>query len=501
MYSGVVVHTGGTARVTKLVLGPGGEYRWQGGELRLGREATIGGTMSFPAAPTTWNLEGLIRFDHPILTGAENVSVVVGPNSVVSRSVGFHPATVFGSYSNAGLEHLIGSTLVVPAGREVRVAGRFADPVDVSGTMAQPEGDPSLILGSGLILRAGGRVEASEVQAQGGASQVYGGWLSTETLTVGQSGIGIGAVGTGRVTQEGGRVDAGVVNLGPAGVGEYRLHDGTLTTGQTLLCPQSSPFQIGGLGTGYFEQTGGTHTTSKLLVGQGAGSQGAYVMSGGELRAGELIVGGAYQWIFNQPLTWGVGELDLNGAGARVEVTSELFIGPYGSLLAAPGASVHLKGANLVNRSEHADQVAGLEVLRVVFEGGVGEAPSRLEVGGADLGPVAAGFSGNAAIDTLEVGADGAAWVRLVDQWNNQPGWSGAEALYVRHLILEPGSTLDLSGLRLYTLDFVDGGGIVELGGGELTVVPEPGVLGGAVFGLLVGRRRGRRGGACGHAH
>src|SRR5262249_10517673 len=40
-------------------------------------------------------------------------------------------------------------------------------------------------------------------------------------------------------------------------------------------------------------------------------------------------------------------------------------------------------------------------------------------------------------------------WVQLVDNHKNSPA-AGAEALYVSHLTLEPGATLDLAGHALY---------------------------------------------------
>jgi hypothetical protein len=66
------------------------------------------------------------------------------------------------------------------------------------------------------------------------------------------------------------------------------------------------------------------------------------------------------------------------------------------------------------------------------------------------------------------------------------------DVLYVRHLILNEGSVLDLGGRKLYVLDFENAGGTVETNGGALTVVPEPGVLGVGVLALLAGRRAQR---------
>jgi hypothetical protein len=88
--------------------------------------------------------------------------------------------------------------------------------------------------------------------------------------------------------------------------------------------------------------------------------------------------------------------------------------------------------------------------------GGTSAVPTTLEVGGVNLGYVAAGFIKNFALDSLTVGAGG--YVGLVDQYANATtsGWtSGAEALYLDSLIgtsLTKGGagTLNLDGLSAY---------------------------------------------------
>jgi hypothetical protein len=63
----------------------------------------------------------------------------------------------------------------------------------------------------------------------------------------------------------------------------------------------------------------------------------------------------------------------------------------------------------------------------------------------------------------------------LVDLFDNQPEWVGSEALYVEHLQLEDGALLDLNGLNLYYRSFINMGGTIELGGGNLIQVSMPG--------------------------
>ena len=84
--------------------------------------------------------------------------------------------------------------------------------------------------------------------------------------------------------------------------------------------------------------------------------------------------------------------------------------------------------------------------------------------------------------------------VKLVDEFDNQPGWGGAEALYVRRLEIGPGSYLDLNGLNLYYLDGSIGpAALVVLNGGRLVQIPEPAMLGLLGLGGAAGLCRRRR--------
>jgi hypothetical protein len=174
--------------------------------------------------------------------------------------------------------------------------------------------------------------------------------------------------------------------------------------------------------------------------------------------------------------------------------------------VAVPGASVHLHGASLTILSTTPASLAGLDVLHVIFDAPAANfagavpsanvllAPSYLEVAGEDRGLGAAGFVDNAVIDTLQIGGDGTALLRLLDGYDNDLASNHPEALYVRHLILNAGSELDLGGLHVYTLEFVNTGGTLTTNGGQLSVVPEPCPLGAiTALGVLLTRRPRRR--------
>jgi len=74
-----------------------------------------------------------------------------------------------------------------------------------------------------------------------------------------------------------------------------------------------------------------------------------------------------------------------------------------------------------------------------------------VEAAGEDRGAAAAGWDENFALHTIELGSGAAAGrIRLLDAFDNQPGWVGDEALYTGTLVMNAGATIDPNGLRLY---------------------------------------------------
>jgi MYXO-CTERM domain-containing protein len=496
--------TGGSVSVRRLT-NSGGDYRWLGGELAVETYWDLHGAMTFPESPVTMNVNGRIEFGQSDLTNARNVSLHVGAGSVVSRPADFDPAVTFGAYENAGLDHVVGTALTVPAGREVRTAGTFSDPVEVIGSIGPAGAAFELNFEGGLTLRSGGSAKASAVSAWGVTSTIEGGTLKTGMLRV------TGTAGfpgnpsdrrVGRIDQSGGAVTAAYFQVASVGEAEYHLSGGELLTDDATIGPWRSPYSLlVETLPGVFRQTGGSYRAGLLRLGVGGSAEGTYVLSAGALVAGELIVGDSMDEPWIKRRTWGVGRFHFDGAEAGMTVTSSMVIGPRGEFTAVPGAVLRLQGASLSVLGADLQRVSGFDVLRVVFEapetpveGGVTE--SRLEVASEDRGASLAGFVDNFVIDTLQVGGEGAARVRLVDEAYNQLG-AVRDAIYVRHLILNEGSVLDLGGRQLYALDFLNAGGSVQSSGGQMMVVPEPGVMGAAGMALFLRRRRrrvGRRG-------
>jgi len=96
--------------------------------------------------------------------------------------------------------------------------------------------------------------------------------------------------------------------------------------------------------------------------------------------------------------------------------------------------------------------LSGLGNLELIFEG-VATVLAPFEIRGRDLGAVLEGFDVNFALGTLTLGGADIRQVQLVDTFDNQPGWSGSEALYVSNLIMNAGATVDLNDLHLYYLN------------------------------------------------
>ncbi|MFQ5494573.1 MAG: hypothetical protein ACE5EX_04250 [Phycisphaerae bacterium] len=125
--------------------------------------------------------------------------------------------------------------------------------------------------------------------------------------------------------------------------------------------------------------------------------------------------------------------------------------------------------------------------------------PQIFEVAGLDLGPTPGGFNtnvvtladdqphGNFSMGTVEVAAN--VTVRFVNNEMNTAS-DGVEALYVNHLILQPGSTVILSDSNVYYCLLEDNGGTIVLGGtGQLLSacnIPAVSFWGAALLSILL---------------
>ena len=332
--------------------------------------------------------------------------------------------------------------------------------------------------GDGYFIQTGGTHSTDEMNVG------YSNGMGTYELSVGElSSVKtyVGREGDGYFNQTGGThsTDGMYLGRGNSSNGTYELSAGELiSTGGTYLGSTS--------GTGCFTQTGGMHRTDSLYVGCGLSrDNGTYTMFDGRLEVNSLIVGyGTSDGVF-----------DLTGSDAEIDIGESLFFGENSIFTAVPGSTIHMTGSQFDNRSidPGPDGLSGLNDLTMIFEGGAGDI-DPFEVAGQDFGAVMEGFDYNFALDTLQLGGTDVGFFQLVDSFDNQPGWEGAEALYVKNLFLGEGSYLDLNDLNLYYLNFTDNGGSIT-GGIPLHVVPEPVSMilfpiGVGVFGLVKRRRK-----------
>jgi hypothetical protein len=319
--------------------------------------------------------------------------------------------------------------------------------------------------GTGRFIQSGGTNSVQFVlrlagwEGSNGTYELSGnGRLSAEFELVGSKGVGHFIHSSGINTV-----------LGDLSVG-HDTGDGTYHLSATGGLSANNEF-IGFAGTGRFVQTGGGNAIrDTLAIGYQPGSHGTYTISAGSLSTGGLSVN--------------YGTLEIADPAAQVTVSNRLSFGAEGNLTAVPGATIHMTGSALENKSTDAAALAGLGNLRLIFDGG-SENVDPVEIAGRDLGPVLEGFQGNFALGTLQLGGTEVGKIRLVDDFDNQPGWDGKEALYVWNLSLGPSSYLDLNGLKLYCFSAaIDPAATVT--GGVPTIVPEPSALALSVLGTLL---------------
>ncbi|MCC7205587.1 MAG: hypothetical protein IT441_10940, partial [Phycisphaeraceae bacterium] len=398
---GTFSQTGGSHAAGKLAVQPGGRYEWGGGSLDISYGWVIGSPgrpssqFIFPSSPSSLSINGIVDFGPRTLTNAGNVSVTLGPESLLIHDAGDDPAADFGSFTNQGMTHVRGTTLSIPAGKTVSGAGSIGDPTDVWGTIDAAE-DRAITLSNTVTIHPGAYLKGVELKPTSEPSVMYGGrlehaWINSAT-----------AIQTaGRFVQYDGVIDHGVVRIwgykGDESV--YEMHGGTLST---------QYFQLGALlgltGPSRFEQTGGdvihgVDTFYPMEIYSGAASATAtYVMSGGTLHAMNSLYIGHF--------ADGHGALHITNPTVGITIGWSFLLGKTAEFEAVSGTSIHLDDARFDVQGSDPVKVAGLENLTLIFEGDPAEAKS-FEVAGLDLGAILAGYDANFALDTLRIGGDG----------------------------------------------------------------------------------------------
>lgn len=285
------------------------------------------------------------------------------------------------------------------------------------------------------------------------------GEITSEGTSVGYEGVGAFTQSGGTHTINGRLLIGGVAE----GIGSYDLSDGDLVTSDAV---------IGSGGIGELRQTGGTCTVDgRTAIGVFDSGHGTCEIAGGTFSTVDLVIGSDWVEAVSPPQTpeesHGHGTFAVTDTSADVTVSGSISIGQNGSLVAVPGAVIHMTGSTFANASQTPENLAGLADLEFVFEGGLATVDT-FEVAGRQ--PADAGDDPNFKLGALTVGGTLPGNVQLVNQVDNLPGYGPSDVLCVGRLTVGPGSVLDLGGLALYCDEMVIDPSATILGGAPVFV-------------------------------
>jgi hypothetical protein len=232
----------------------------------------------------------------------------------------------------------------------------------------------------------------------------------------------------------------GTINLTSSGVGAYlAVHNPVTLTGTgSVTMGADSTNQMNGSGS-----LGQGFTNDSMHTIQGGGTINCSVVNHGKLiinngtmsLIGMVSGSGAVSVMDNATL---YGQPGLQCGNFSMSVLATLNLPTNGSIM-------DLKGNYTFAQTDPARVNFGNWTLKMSGRGG----EQTLEVGCRDDGATASGYTNNFVLPELWVtGAD--TYASLVDGVNNGHRTGDREALYVTTLQVDPGSTLDLNGLRLY---------------------------------------------------
>ncbi|MCK4626189.1 MAG: hypothetical protein KAV00_12805, partial [Phycisphaerae bacterium] len=338
--SGTFIQTGGTATLDLVDVGSTGRYVYTGGNVNFANRFVSRGEFDFDSSSATFAVPQGATLDlgQSILANASNASIQAQANTLVVFPSGFDPAIDLASYNSAGVTHIKGTTLVVPAGRGFTATTEIDDMIHCYGTISKPDahGYSSRLMGGlkifengSVTLSSGGMVNVDNLESGMSGGELKGTGTWDGYLHVGHYGTGrfeqtagsvrvigltlgyepgsegtyilsgdaalelrgacIGYQGIGRFIQNGGTITVGDNHLrvGFNGLyyseGTYELHNGILDT-----------YTIGigvGYGTGHYLQTGGTLLTQGMSVGSETGDSSDCEITGGSLVSESLSVG------------------------------------------------------------------------------------------------------------------------------------------------------------------------------------------------------------------
>jgi hypothetical protein len=320
----------------------------------------------------------------------------------------------------------------------------------VSGNFTQASGAQNFVSGTQTIsnnatvqLSGGNRVENTQY-IYGTLDQNAGSWNSVWDL---QSISGIYNQAAGASNTSYTQVIIGTYHLsGNNTVKDSQTIDGTLNQEAGSINSVEHFQRIGVNGAGVINQTGGSNFVSgKIEVGITPGKTGTYDISGGILETPELKVG-----------TWGTGDFQISDPLAEIYITNKLFFGTDSIFSAVSGSIINLDGASLEIWNTDPNDFIGFNNLMFATTGDIqlvdlisnssasdalyvdtlilnsgytlylnginlyyntlidnggqivagsgGTGVSNFEIAGLDYGNVGSGYTGNFALNSLNIG-------------------------------------------------------------------------------------------------
>jgi len=467
-----------------------------GGELRIGLYSADPGSLNYNSGTMRAGAGASILFSYTKLTNHEGAV-----DGLIHADGGLVEITETSKITGGVLQ-------IDGAGGDLLVIKSEIESADINANNGVLRVDNSQVYGSTIDVAADGRVSLKEAFIQDGAVSNAG------TIDVGSGGAtltggNLNNTAAGVVNADGGALglaggsytNNGTINLGVpgSGAGVLSIHGGDVTLtggGEVNMAPASSmtgdaagigPVRrltndgntIRGVGViggymvltnrGLIDAAGG-----QLRLAMASGSPGFVNYNDGLIRAGaggtvlvqsDMIGSGAWTADGGKlqldaitvtttgPITViNGGELELNSAAIS---GSDLTIDATGIL--DINSAVSLTGDLSFAGTDESKCAWGPDA-RLEMIGGIGASMARLdlwpslEIGGADMGDVPAGFSDNFQLNELRIGPGAHVFLAdLLDKANRNGPLGPDEALYVDLLVFDDADgVLNLNGLNLY---------------------------------------------------
>ena len=197
----VFEQSGGINSVGNLEIMSNGMYLLSGGTLQIRNGIFNQGIIDCNGGTATINAVTASIFDltQVNICNAHSASLKIDAGSLLLVSTGYDPATTFGFYTNAGMTHVVGSTLTVASDQGFGGSGIINDLVVCVGNIDASSGG-SINLNKGLVLFGNGNVclGAGELTVDDNISCMTGGTLRVYNQYIGKD-------GTGKFTQSAGQ--------------------------------------------------------------------------------------------------------------------------------------------------------------------------------------------------------------------------------------------------------------------------------------------------------